>query len=38
MVRQVSAHDWRIGASALHQFAIAVALARLGALGFGVAK
>jgi len=38
MVCQVSAHDWRISASALHQFAIAVALAGLGALGFGVAK
>jgi hypothetical protein len=38
VVCQVSGHDWRIGASALHQFAIAVVLAGLGALGFGVAK
>jgi hypothetical protein len=38
VVCQVSAHDRRISASALHQFAIAVAPARLGALGFGVAK
>jgi hypothetical protein len=38
MVCQVSAHDRRISASALHQFAIAVALAGLDAFGFGVTK
>jgi hypothetical protein len=38
MVGHIGADDRRVAAAAFGQFAVAIALAGLGALGFGVAK